>query len=152
MKKLALSHTPAPRLRRRKPARRAFTLMEIVIVIALIGGLMIFLLPQLAETFGGAQESSEKMKIQSAISTAIMRYKLDMGSYPTTDEGLQVLISAPGERADKWKGPYLEKAKDLEDTWGRPYQYQCPGTHNPRKFDVWSLGPKDFPKEIGNWE
>jgi len=77
-----------------------------------------------------------------------------MGDYPTTAEGLQALITAPANKADRWNGPYLQENKIPEDPWKRPYQYRYPGTHNKNGYDVYSLGPSGQEDEktiIGNW-
>jgi general secretion pathway protein G len=140
--------------RRCNRVRRAFTLVEIIIVVALIGGLMAILVPQLGDMFGGAQEDLEKTKIETTLGGALIRFKAHMGSYPTTEEGLQALRSAPANGGDRWRGPYVKEDSTLVDTWRRPYQYQCPGTNNPTEYDLWSLGPINAnpPKIIGNWK
>jgi general secretion pathway protein G len=89
-------------------------------------------------------------------------YRMDIGNYPTTAQGLEALRLAPADlpKSAKWGGPYLDSKVPL-DPWGNPYQYACPGTHSGRlggptvneySFDVWSSGPQDGTEgEIGNW-
>ena len=81
-----------------------------------------------------------------------MGYSLDMGGYPSTAEGLAALCSAPPSTAGRWRGPYVTDGKIPLDPWNEPYQYACPGKHNPTGYDIWSKGPTNRPMEIGNWE
>jgi general secretion pathway protein G len=125
-------------------ATRAFTLMEVIIVVALIGTLMVVLVPRFTDLLSGAQEDVEKIKIEGTLGGALNNYRVRMGSYPSTEEGLQALLVAPANAGDKWRGPYVEDASTLIDTWGLPYQYQNPGTRNSRGargYDLWSSGP-----------
>jgi general secretion pathway protein G len=78
-----------------------------------------------------------------------------MDRYPTTEEGLQVLVTAPGEGKDKWRGPYLDKLQN--DPWGSGYQYRAPSTHRQGFYDVWSRGADKADggegdgADLGNW-
>lgn len=133
-------------------ARGAFTLVEMLIVIALItvvGGISFY---QMAGLFEGAKVDTEKTKVKS-LSNALTLYSAKMGSYPSTEEGLNGLVSAPSDGADRWGGPYVQEDA-LKDSWGKNYQYRFPGTHNPKSYDLWTLGPdgKDGTEDdIGNW-
>jgi general secretion pathway protein G len=71
------------------------------------------------------------------LSTTLDVYRLEVGRYPTTAEGLEALVANPGN-APNWNGPYLKKGKMPKDPWGNDYQYRAPGTDGP--YDVWSLG------------
>jgi general secretion pathway protein G len=87
------------------------------------------------------------------LKTPIGSYQLDVGSLPTTAQGLDALRHRPADLPDptKWRGPYIDNDVPL-DPWGHPYNYVCPGTRNPDSYDVWSLGPQDGSQgEIGNW-
>jgi general secretion pathway protein G len=84
---------------------------------------------------------------------AIERFHTDMGRYPFSDEGLEVLFRAPAKDTQRWKGPYL-KGYDLPtDPWGHPYLYRYPATKSSVGFDIWSLGPDGHPSadDVGNW-
>lgn len=114
------------------------------------------LLKEITALGGGASKRAQlDAQINAAraqvglIDTPLHMYFLDMSSYPPS---LQALIQPPANAPDsqKWKGPYLEKGLPL-DPWGNPYQYQCPGQHNPGSYDLWSTGP-DGVKIIGNWD
>lgn len=85
---------------------------------------------------------------------ALVPYRLDVGRYPTTEEGLDALVQAPSGKEDRWKGPYLESLPS--DPWGRPYEYRFPGTLNDqglKGYDIWSLGEdgRKSADDIGNW-
>jgi general secretion pathway protein G len=86
------------------------------------------------------------------LKTSIGSFQLDVGSPPTTAQGLAALRRQPADLPGpaKWGGPYLEKDVPL-DPWSHPYNYACPGMHNPDSYDLWSSGPEGGQIEIGNW-
>ncbi len=141
-------HPTHSKLRR---AARAFTLLEILIALAILGLLVGLVVVDLGKNFSDSQAAVAKLFVQDSIKTPLFSYKMRMGSYPSTSEGLQVLVTAPANNADNWGGPYLQDGKLPLDPWNQPYQYACPGTHNPSSYDVWSKGPPDKPTDIGNW-
>lgn len=122
-----------------------------MIVIALLGVLAAVLISNLDNIFGGGQEKLAHLWVNESVRTPLMAYRLDMGNYPSTEEGLSALITAPAGKNDRWKGPYLEKLP--LDPWNNPYQYRFPGIKNTGKYDVWSRGrdAKDSEDDIGNW-
>ena len=136
------------------PRRRksGFTLIEVLLVLTILVILASFVVLQ----FTGIQQ---RANIQAAktqvglVADAVGLYEATVNSYPSS---LQALRAAPQDLPDptKWAGPYLKT--DLgNDPWGNPYQYACPGTHNPDSFDVWSFGPdrvNGTPDDIGNWK
>lgn len=87
--------------------------------------------------------------------TSLLRYRIDVGRFPTSAEGTNALLQCPVGCETKWQGPYLdsENGQFPLDPWGRPYQYACPGVHNPNSYDFWSLGEDGKPSadDIGNW-
>jgi general secretion pathway protein G len=85
-----------------------------------------------------AKVSTAKTEV-SNISAGLDLYKLDVGGYPTTQQGLEALMKAP-EGADNWNGPYIKKTTSLNDPWGHPYNYRSPGQYS--EFDLYSYGPK----------
>ena len=132
--------------------RRGFTLIEILIVIALIAMLAGAAIVGLNNLFSGGQESVAQTFIDTTGDTALLAYRVNVGSYPTTEQGLAALRSAP-EGVKGWKGPYLKK--DPVDPWNKPYQYRYPATHNKdADYDLWSFGPDGVESgdDIGNWE
>lgn len=136
----------------KKTKRTGFTLIEILIVIAIIALLASLVTPRL---FGKLESSKQKIaKTQiELIETALDMFRLDVGRYPTSQEGLKVLWQNPGN-IPNWNGPYLKKPI-LKDPWGNPYIYISPGKHGP--YDLYSLGADGKPggsgenKDITSW-
>jgi general secretion pathway protein G len=135
---------------------RGFTLIEILVVVVILGILAAIVVPKVMEHPGEARQVRAKQDIQ-AIATALNMYKLDNFTYPSTEQGLDALVSKPSGAPDapKWrKGGYLDKAP--KDPWGRPYLYLHPGSHGD--IDVFSYGADGKPggdgedADVGNWE
>ncbi len=136
-------------------AARAFTLMEILVVIALIAGIATLVMTNIGGIFGSASADLEKTKVREGFETPLFSYRMNVGTYPSTEEGLKALLVAPDGKADRWKGPYVKGEKSLVDGFGKPYGYRFPGTHNPSGYDLWSNGPdqqEGTADDIGNWE
>lgn len=134
--------------------RSAFSLIEILIVIALIAILVTVTIGNLDNVFGGQQENVADIFVNQTAKVGLTPYKLDVGNYPTTEQGLEALVKAPAGKESLWKGPYLEEVP--LDPWKNPYQYRYPGSKNingARGYDVWSLGPDgtESGDDIGNW-
>jgi general secretion pathway protein G len=137
-----LHHSKTPR--RGSRIARGFTLMEILVVLAILG-----LLAGLTINHLG------KIWVNTTAKTALMRYTLEMHAPPTTAEGLQALVVAPTARTSDWHGPYFDPPEVPVDPWGEPYQYAAPGVHNESGFDIWSKGPdkqNGTADDIGNWK
>ena len=127
----------------------AFTLIEIMVVVIIIGILGALIIPQFMSTTQDAKISAAKSQV-AELESALERFNLHMDRYPSTEEGLQVLLTAPTGDEQKWRGPYIKKLP--LDPWSNPFQYSYPGTHNASSFDVWSKGPDgQGTGEIGNW-
>lgn len=142
--------------RLRERAIRAFTLLEILVVLAILGLLLGLVINNADKILGHGSESVAKIFVHDSLKTVMVRYRIDMGDYPTTEEGLQALVTAPGGKTDRWRGPYIDAPgnKVPLDPWGEPYQYRYPGTKNPTGYDVFSKGPDKQPDtadDIGNW-
>ena len=132
-----------------------FTLVEIMVIVVIIGILAATIIPQFIGTEQDAKVGAAKAQV-SEIDSAIERFYVQMDRYPTTEEGLKVLVDPPaGEDAQKWRGPYIKQLRN--DPWGNPYQYLNPGTHHPSSYDVWSRGKDGVDggegenADIGNW-
>lgn len=131
---------------------QGFSLLEILIAIALIAGIAALLITNLDSILGGGNEKITNVFVNETLETPLMKYRIDMGNYPSTELGLQALVKAPTDNAANWKGPYVNSIPN--DPWGKPYQYRFPGTHNPTKYDLWSYGPDgtESGDDIGNWK
>ena len=138
--------------------RRGFTLIEIMVVMVILGILAGLIIPRIMGRPEEARRTKARIQIES-IETALKLYKLDNGSYPTTEQGLQALVEPPSvdKLASAWReGGYLEKGKVPKDPWDSEYVYLCPGIHGD--FDLVSYGAdgetggegKDM--DINNWE
>lgn len=132
--------------------QQGFTLVELLVVIVILGLLMGLVLPKYIAKEKKGRQSAAKAQIE-LLGQALDQFRLDAGRYPTTSEGLNALMANPG--TDKWDGPYLKKAVP-NDSWGKPYMYQSPGTHGD--YDLYSYGADGAPggegenKDITSWE
>ena len=125
--------------------RSGFTLLELLVVVAIIGLLAAYVGPKYFSQVGKTEQAVAKSQVE-AFSRALGAYRLDVGSFPSTEEGLQALIDKPANAA-RWRGPYLEKAVPL-DPWGRPYAYRSPGSRGD--FDIVSYGKDGQPGGAGD--
>jgi general secretion pathway protein G len=121
-----------------------FTLLELLVVMVIIGLLAGLVAPQYFEQIGKSNIKIAKAQIDS-LSKALDQYRLDLGTYPSTEEGLGALYTRP-QNAPRWSGPYLKKAVP-PDPWDRPYVYRSPGEHG--EYDLYSLGKSGQPGGTG---
>lgn len=133
-------------------AARGFTLLELLVVLVILGLLVGIVAPRFFGQVGKSEVKVATAQIR-ALEDALDQYRLDVGRYPSSEQGLAALMSQPtGE--SRWQGPYLKKAVP-NDPWGSPYQYSNPGQHG--EFDLYSLGKDGQPGgtgeavDIGNW-
>jgi general secretion pathway protein G len=133
--------------------KRGFTLLELLVVMVIIGLLASYVGPRFFAQIGKSEVKAARAQID-ALEKALDQYRLDIGRYPTSEQGLAVLVDAPaGEK--RWAGPYLRKAVP-DDPWGRPFVYRQPGEHG--EYDLLSLGKDGQPggqgeaADIGNWQ
>lgn len=136
--------------------KSGFSLIEILIVIALIAVLATVAIGNLGGIFGGQQEKVAGLFVNQTLKTALTPYRIDVGNYPSTEAGLNALVKAPAGKEGKWRGPYIEASEVPKDPWDNPYKYRFPGSKNvngARGYDVWSLGPDGIESadDIGNW-
>lgn len=134
--------------------QRGFTLIELLVVIIVLGLLVGLVGPRLFGRVGQSKIAAARAQIE-LLGAALDQYRLDVGSYPNTAQGLEALQANPGS-ATNWAGPYLKKALP-KDPWGNPYKYRCcPGQHG--EYDLWSEGADNAPggdgenADVTSWE
>jgi len=118
-----------------------FTLLEMLVVIVIIGLLIGLVAPAALRELGGARMSIAKQSIER-LGSVLDLYKLDIGSYPTTEQGLAALLAQPAG-VDGWNGPYLKGDRMPRDPWNHPFFYQSPSTRQGLEYDLCSGGPND---------
>lgn len=132
--------------------QRGFTLLELLVVMVIIGLLAGYVGPKYFAQIGKSEVKAARAQID-ALEKALDQYRLDVGRYPTSENGLAALMKRPPSE-NRWQGPYLRKEVPA-DPWGQPYQYTQPGEHG--EFDLFSLGKDGKPggegeaADIGNW-
>jgi general secretion pathway protein G len=138
--------------------RRGFTLIELMVVIIVLGLLAALVGPRILGRVSEARSATAKTQME-LLDAALDNYRLDNGSYPTTDQGLGALESKPTHDPVplSWHGPYLKRDVPA-DPWGRAYLYKSPGEHNPAGYDLSTLGRDGQPggvdedADITNWK
>ena len=123
-----------------------FTLLELLVVIVIIGLLAAYVGPKYFAQLGKSEVTVARAQIE-AFEKSLDTYRLDVGRYPATEEGLNALMTAPPTAAGKWNGPYLKKGVPL-DPWGHPYQYRAPGAKGD--YEIVSLGKDGQPGGTGD--
>ncbi len=122
-----------------------FTLLELLVVIVIIGLLAAYVGPKYFSQLGKSEVTIAKAQIE-AFEKSLDTYRLDVGRYPSTEEGLAALLTAPASAGAKWNGPYLKKGVP-PDPWGHPYQYKAPGAK--AEYEITSLGRDGQPGGSG---
>jgi len=120
----------------RAPRTLGFTLVELLVVLAILGLLAGLVGPQVMKFLGTSKTKTARLQIEDLAATLDL-YRLETGRYPTGEEGLEALVTKPGN-AVNWNGPYLKKSDVPKDPWGFEYQYKFPGEHGAT--DIWTLG------------
>lgn len=124
------------RLNRVRTPEGGFTLMEMLVVLVVIGLIAAVAIPQVMGLLGGAKSKAARIQLET-LSQSLTFYQLDLGRFPTSEEGLQALWQASGEGA-AWAGPYVRRERQLVDPWGRPFVYRSPG--EAQDYDLVTLG------------
>lgn len=138
--------------KRRAHAQSGFTLMELLVVLAILGLLMSLVGPRVLSQLGGAKTKTAAIQIKD-LEQSLEMYKLDVGKFPSNSEGLAALVTKPAGAAG-WNGPYLKSDVPL-DPWKREYLYKYPGDH--AELDIYSYGQNGSPggegedSDVGNW-
>jgi general secretion pathway protein G len=137
----------------RRARRNGFTLLELLVVLAILGLLYAIVGPQVIKYLGSSKSEAAAVQVKN-IDAALKLLRLDAGRYPSAEEGLQALVTQP-QQMPSWRGPYLPNASALSDPWQHPYRYTSPGKHG--EIDVYTLGSDDAEggsgeaKDLGNW-
>ena len=113
-----------------------FTLLELLVVLAILGMIALIAVPQVLNYLERAKTDTTGIQIES-IGAALDLYRLDVGRYPSEEEGIETLVRRP-VGVEKWNGPYVKKSESLIDPWGNAYLYRFPGEHG--KYDLYSFG------------
>ena len=136
-----------------KNRAKAFTLIELMLVVVIISALAAMIVPRLAGRTEEARRSIAEADIKGNLSLALKLFEVDNGRYPATEQGLSALLQKPASPPipKNWKGPYMEQ--EPMDPWGKAYVYRYPGAHPPRDYDLLSLGPDgvESADDIHNW-
>jgi general secretion pathway protein G len=130
-----------------------FTLLELLVVLVILGLLAAVATPQVMKYLSRARTQSASLQIHN-LSSALDLYRLDVGRYPSQEEGLNSLVEAPSTTPN-WNGPYVKKREMLLDPWGHPYNYKFPGEHG--EYDLYSSGADNAAggqgenQDVTNW-
>jgi general secretion pathway protein G len=139
-------------IRRNRNPEAGFTLIELIVVLVILALLAALVVPNITKKMGESRGKIARIQI-GALEEAIEVFNFDVGRPPTNEEGLQALITNPGN-LESWKGPYVKNGNLPMDPWDRPYVYRRPGSHS-NEYDLYSLGPsgkEGAGDEIGNWK
>ncbi|SIP93032.1 type II secretion system major pseudopilin GspG [Marinobacterium stanieri] len=125
-----------PKIAVHRPEHKGFTLLELLVVLVILGLLASLVGPQVLRHVGSSKSQTAALQI-SELGAALDLYRLEVGRYPSNNEGLEALIKKPSG-VSNWNGPYLKKKLVRLDPWGNEYVYEYPGTHGD--YDLYSLG------------
>ena len=134
--------------------RSGFTLVELLVVLAILGMIIGLVGPQVMKQLGSAKSDTAKLQVED-LGASLDLFYLDNGRYPKSEEGLEALVQAP-TNLDNWNGPYLKKKKIPKDPWGNDYRFESPGENGD--YDLYSygkdneLGGEKENKDILSWE
>ena len=139
--------------RARASRPNGYTLVELLVVLAILGLLVALAAPRVIKYLGTAKTDTARIQIEK-LGGVLDLYRLEIGRYPTEQEGLESLVDRPPE-LDAWNGPYLKNRDSLTDPWGTPYAYRSPGEHG--EYDLYTLGAdgkeggEGEDQDITNW-
>lgn len=140
-------------MNRNKSKEQGFTLLELLVVLAIMGLLAAIVGPQVIRYLGSSKTQTAAVQAKN-VAASLNLFRLDAGRYPTAEEGLGALVKAPTS-VPSWNGPYMPDQSALTDPWGKPFLMRTPGEHG--EIDVYSLGSDGVPggtgeaRDVGNW-
>ena len=132
---------------------RGFTILELLLVLAILAVLAGIVASRFAGQSQAAKVKAAKTQLAN-LNLALNRFEIDLGRFPTTSEGLRVLVEKPSDGAKAWQGPYLDGNAIPQDQWSGDWNYRQPGQHRSDGFDLWSNGPdtrEGGGDDIANW-
>lgn len=135
-------------------AWRAFTLLEILVVLAIMGLLAGLAIASLGQAHRNAEKATARLMVDSTLKTALDLYRISVYDYPSNADGLDALVRRSASASPRWSGPYLDVKTVPVDPWGEPYLYAYPGQHRKDGYDLWSKGPdrqSGTEDDITNW-
>lgn len=151
---VTMHHRPRDLRTSARMSRSAFTILElllVLVILAVLAGIV-------GSRFVGQSQSAKIKAARTQLENfnlALNRFEIDMGRFPTSSEGMRVLVEKPGgDNAKAWQGPYLDGDAVPKDQWETPWNYRQPGQHRPEGFDLWSNGPDQREgggDDIANW-
>ena len=139
-------------VRENRTSEKGFTLIELIVVLVILALLAAVVVPNVTKHLAESKNKIARIQI-TELESALQMFAFDVGRYPTNSEGLQALVSNPGN-VESWKGPYVKNGTLPMDPWDKPYVYHNPGAHS-NEFDLLSTGASGVEGqggEIGNWK
>lgn len=130
--------------------QRAFTLIELLLVLVILAVLAAIVVPKFTKRSEQARITAARTDIAN-LEVSLDAFEIDSGRYPTNEEGIRALVEQPAD-IKEWHGPYIKRGVP-NDPWGNPYVYRCPGQHNTSGYDLYSFGPdgQEGRDDIDNW-
>jgi general secretion pathway protein G len=139
---------------KKRKSQSGMTLLELLVVLAILALVIGIAAPRVIGYLSKAKSDTALLQMRQLVSSLNL-YRLDVGRYPSEQEGLQALVTQPAS-ADKWRGPYIDRAEGIKDPWGKIYGYKLPGEHGEVDLVTYGAdgqpGGEDENRDIGSWQ